>query len=147
MNLTALPITDPLVPNPPRLAQPPSRGSFMRQLIESRPLRSRASERSRLDAYLAVLARVVEDRVIDAEEEVTLSRLVSGLELSAVDIERAHRNYLEALVVAVGTAGAVTDRERNELGEIAALLSVPDSELASMCRPARSPPRAKAAML
>ena len=73
-------------------------------------------------AYLALIDRVLEDRIIDSREEVTLMDAATNLELSRTQVATAHAQYLHSLVVAALADGQVTDSERRDLHRVASLL-------------------------
>ena len=81
-----------------------------------------------LDSYLAVLDRVLEDRIIDDDEIAELCALASELGLSQDGAIRAHRNYLLHLATAAWRDRVITDLEHSDLLEVARLLGVPDSD-------------------
>jgi DNA polymerase III subunit epsilon len=93
--------------------------------ITSRLPRAHSDE---LDSYLAILERVLEDRVISADEEAELASLAGELGLSAEAAGHAHRDYLGHVAAAAWSDKHVTDAERADLLEVANLLNVPDHE-------------------
>ena len=81
-----------------------------------------------LDSYLAVLDRVLEDRIIDDDEIAELSALASDLGLTQDGAIRAHRNYLLHLATAAWRDRVITDLEHSDLLEVARLLGVSDGD-------------------
>jgi DNA polymerase III subunit epsilon len=81
-----------------------------------------------LDAYLGVLDRVLEDRIISDSEVAALSGLAAELGLTRDAAERAHRLYLQHVAAAAWRDRVVTAAERSDLLEVARLLGVAGSE-------------------
>jgi len=81
-----------------------------------------------LDSYLAVLDRVLEDRIIDADEVAELSELAAELGLTQDGAIQAHRDYLLHLATAAWRDRIITDLEHADLLEVARLLGVPPAE-------------------
>lgn len=73
-------------------------------------------------AYLALLDRVLEDRVIDQSEEVILVDAADNWHLTATQVQAAHAQYLQNLSVAALADGVITDTERRDLHQVARLL-------------------------
>jgi DNA polymerase-3 subunit epsilon len=73
-------------------------------------------------AYMALIDRVLEDRLIDANEEITLVDAAQNLQLSRSQLEAAHAQYLHSIVVAALSDGRVTESERRDLHLVAGLL-------------------------
>jgi DNA polymerase III subunit epsilon len=84
-----------------------------------------------LDAYLAMLDRVLEDRIIGDDETAELSALAAELGLTRDGAVRAHRDYLVHVATAAWRDRIITDLEHADLLEVARLLGVaPDDALA-----------------
>jgi len=81
-----------------------------------------------IDTYLGVLDRVLEDRLVSADELLTLSGLAAELGLRHDTAQRAHRQYLQHLAAAAWRDGHVTDAERADFLDVALLLDVPPGE-------------------
>jgi DNA polymerase-3 subunit epsilon len=81
-----------------------------------------------LDSYLAVLDRVLEDRIIDHDEVVELTALASELGLTQDGAIQAHREYLLHLATAAWRDRVITDLEHADLLRVARLLGVPDGD-------------------
>lgn len=100
-----------------------------------------------LDAYLAVLDRVLEDRIVSEDEAASLPELATELGLTHETAHRAHREYLRQVCVAAWRDGLVTDAERADLLDVAQMLGVPAQEALTILddtrhapeRPARHP--------
>lgn len=80
-------------------------------------------------AYMALIDRVLEDRVIDDQEEDALVDAAMYWKLSAEQIDDAHNQYLQNAVVQALADGVVTNSERKDLHRVAALLGKDDSTL------------------
>src|SRR5262249_16015567 len=61
-----------------------------------------------LDAYLAVLDQVLEDRIVSEDEAATLPELATELGLTRETAHRSHREYLRQVCVAAWRDGLVT---------------------------------------
>lgn len=83
-------------------------------------------------AYLALIDRVLEDRIIDESEENALVDAAINLGLSAEKVDAAHRQYLQSLAVLAIADGVVTESERNDLHLVAKMLGQDDSSLDQM---------------
>lgn len=131
----------PAVPQRPRSRVRSSmghrRGAFMSRLVAARSDGSRHDGCEDLDTYLELLDRVLRDRMIDLAERETPSRVVAEWNLNGVDLERAHRTYLEGLAAAAWSDGTVTDTEREDLERVADLVAIPRDELSALARPGR----------
>jgi DNA polymerase III subunit epsilon len=85
-----------------------------------------------LDAYLAVLDRVLEDRIITDEEIAELSILATDLGLTRDGAVRAHHDYLRHVAIAAWRDRIVTELEHSDLLEVARLLGVAREEALSI---------------
>jgi DNA polymerase-3 subunit epsilon len=83
-------------------------------------------------AYLALLDRVLEDRVIDQQEECLLIQAADNWQLTSPQIRAAHAQYLQNLSVVALADGIITDAERSELHLVAQLLGQDCSQLDAM---------------
>jgi DNA polymerase III subunit epsilon len=79
-------------------------------------------ESSNALAYMALLDRVLEDRVIDADEGQTLLDAAVEWQLSLPQIDGIHRQYIESLVVRALADCVITESERRDLSLVAKLL-------------------------
>jgi DNA polymerase-3 subunit epsilon len=84
------------------------------------------------DTYLGVLDRILEDRIISADELLTLSSLAAELGLKHDTAQHAHRQYLHHVAAAAWADGHITDTERADLLRVAHLLDVPADEALSI---------------
>ncbi len=73
-------------------------------------------------AYGALLDRALEDRLVDDSEADALVEMATRWGLNEDQIEHAHRNYLNQLVIAALADGTVTETERRDLKLVARLL-------------------------
>jgi len=92
-----------------------------------------------VDAYLAVLDRVLEDRIITDEEAAELSALAAELGLTRDSAIRAHREYLIQVATAAWRDRKITDTERRDLCEVAGLLGVPADDALAVLDQTRDP--------
>lgn len=118
-----------------------------RQLARSRPIESRLQEAAKrvcgatiggpvssetIDAYLSILDRVLEDRVVDQNEVQELLRFATECGMPAESLDGVHRNYVQALVTHVLKDGAVSDAERRDLARVTGLLGI-ENEFIDSC--------------
>lgn len=89
-----------------------------------------------IEAYLAVLDAVLEDRVITPEETGQLIELAAQLGITHGSALRAHREYIAHVCAAAWRDGTVTDSEHADLLEVARLLDVPAAEAEAILREA-----------
>lgn len=87
------------------------------------------AETPNLLAYLALIDRVLEDRAIDENEENAIVDAALNWQLSAAQLDLAHRQYIQNLAVHALADGVVTDSERRDLHLVAKLLGQNDSLL------------------
>lgn len=80
-------------------------------------------------AYMVLIDRILEDRVIDQSEEEVLVDAVTNWGLSSRQLADAHTNYIHNLAVSALADGIVTDRERRDLHLVARLLGQNESTL------------------
>ena len=93
--------------------------------LNSRALANAASD-SRVDEYLLVLDRVLEDRAVDQSEVDDLATIALECGILSEDIQGLHSRYVASLVSLVLADGVVTDDERRDLDRVAGLLGVGD---------------------
>jgi len=93
------------------------------------------------DSYLGVLDRVLEDRIISADELATLSGLAAELGLKHDTAHRAHRQYLQHVAAAAWHDGHITDAEQADLLNVAHLLDVPPGEALTILHDTRHTPQ------
>jgi DNA polymerase-3 subunit epsilon len=94
-----------------------------------------------IDAYLGVLDRVLEDRIVTGDELAGLTALALDLGLTRDAAGQAHRQYLKHVSAAAWQDSQVTDAERADLLEVARLLSVPAREALAILQDTRDTPR------
>ena len=105
---------------------------FLGRLVQQLP---RAGTGTSVEAYLAALDSVLEDRRVTATEAESLRDLAVSLGVGADTLIAAHQMYLRALAVTAWADGVISDAEYADLGEVARLLGLPatavDTELAA----------------
>jgi DNA polymerase-3 subunit epsilon len=82
-----------------------------------------------LIAYLALIDRILEDRMIDAGEENTIVDAAVNWGISARQLDSAHRQYMESLIFHVLADGIVSESERGDLHAVARLLGQDANQL------------------
>lgn len=82
-----------------------------------------------LIAYLALIDRILEDRIIDEREENAIVDAALNWKISAEQLDSAHRQYMESLVFHVLADGVVSDSERRDLHAVARLLGQDTNQL------------------
>ncbi len=87
-------------------------------------------------AYQVLLERILEDRLIDANEEDTLVQAAVEWNLSAAQLQTAHQQFLQQLAVAALADGVVTDTERRDLHHVARLLGEDTTRLDTLLQTA-----------
>lgn len=80
-------------------------------------------------AYMTLVDRVLEDRMIDESEETALVDAALGWQLSGPQLETAHKQYIHSLAVVALADGVVTASERRDLHRVSKLLGQDDSTL------------------
>lgn len=73
-------------------------------------------------AYMVLIDRILEDRVINRDEENVLVDAISSWGLSNAQLAAAHTSYLQKLAVAALADGFVSETERRDLHLVARLL-------------------------
>jgi DNA polymerase-3 subunit epsilon len=102
------------------------------QRIASRVHHDTDGDQADILAYMTLIDRILEDRVIDDEEEQTLVDAATNWNLSTERIEAAHRDYLHSLAIAALADGVVTESELRDLHDVARLLGQDREELNEM---------------
>src|SRR5690606_5459461 len=102
------------------------------QRIASRSAHDIDASPPNLLTYLGLLDRVLEDRIVVAEEEELLLTTVERLGLSKAQVEAAHASYLWHLAALALADGQVSERERADLEVVAHLLGIDHSTLDSL---------------
>jgi DNA polymerase-3 subunit epsilon len=88
-------------------------------------------------SYLALLDKVLEDRLVSADEADALMGVANDWGLSGEEVCSAHRTYLGELAHAALADGVVTEFERRDLLEVARLLGFDSRTLDSVLAAAR----------
>lgn len=78
-----------------------------------------------IEAYLDVLEHAMLDRYLSAHEEKALIEVALSLGLQRDQLTAVHATYLDALAAAALEDGIVTEAERQELDQVAAMLGLP----------------------
>lgn len=102
------------------------------QRLASRIRHDLDAEEPELLAYLALLDRVLEDRVIDDAEGEAIIEAAEQWGLTLPQIGTANRQYLQNLAFHALADGVVTDAERRDLHLVARLLGQGEASLGSM---------------
>lgn len=90
--------------------------------------------------YLALLDRVLLDRVVSASEASALEALAQGLGLTPEDVRLAHRAYFDGLVATAWEDHILTDAEFAEIRSIGDLLSIDEDVVVSSLAEAPATP-------
>lgn len=89
-------------------------------------------------AYMSLIDRFLEDRVIDASEENVLVDAATHWKLSQAQLQSAHTHYLHNLAIVALADGIVTESERKDLFQVAKLLGQDAGSLESVIELASS---------
>lgn len=109
--------------------------TFLKRLLGRRHgHRSSDAADGAIIAYRALLDRALEDRLIDDTEADALVEMATTWGLNEDQIERAHRNYLNELIVTALADGSVTETERRDLKLVARLLGQAKHDLDEILR-------------
>lgn len=100
--------------------------AFLARLIDRLP---RVAQPPRADDYLAVLDRALLDRVLSASEQEALIEVATVLDLTYSDALELHRDYLSALAEVALSDGVVSDDERLDMHNVAALLGLTEHDV------------------
>jgi DNA polymerase-3 subunit epsilon len=100
--------------------------SFIAKLVASLP--SVAGTDPRLDRYLALLDRVLEDRLVTADEAGMLFHLALELGISQEQAREAHLRYVRDLMAVALADGVITEREEEDLRDVNRLFSIPEAK-------------------
>ena len=95
------------------------KGAYIRSLLERLPSSIADTE---VRAYMDLLDRVLEDRKVSADEADTLCKVAREWNISREIAEKAHREYLNNMVLLALADGVITDSEMRDLIEVAFLL-------------------------
>jgi DNA polymerase III epsilon subunit family exonuclease len=93
-----------------------------------------------MSAYLGLLDKVLEDRLVSDTEAEALLAFAKEYGLSGEQVVAAHRSYLEDLAQAALADGVVTESEERDLLEVTKLLGFDGQTLASVLDEARRKP-------
>lgn len=120
-----------------RVARQPRPAPVFLQRLAARGAHDTEAASPHLMTYLALLDRVLEDRVIDEDEEAVLLETIDHLGLSAADVSAAHERYLEQLAALALADDVVTDAERRDLETVCNLLGRDIKELDALLQRTR----------
>jgi DNA polymerase-3 subunit epsilon len=112
------------------------RGHFLSRIAAS----CEAVGDAAIDSYLAVLDKVLLDRLVSDTEADQIVELAMQFSLSQDAIRMANQRYLECLARAAWADGVVTEEERGDLESVAALLGLPSSAVSEAVRAAAPGP-------
>jgi DNA polymerase-3 subunit epsilon len=98
---------------------------------------------SETEPYLALLDRVLEDRLVTDDEVTELTSVALSYGLSVEEAEQAHQQYLGHLAGVVWNDGVVTDQERADFNAVAHLLLIPSDEAERILEGGRAQPAAR----
>jgi DNA polymerase-3 subunit epsilon len=122
----------------PRRTPCVSRDHAQKKLCEAPSFLQRILSKNRHDAdatlpdvvaYLALVDRILEDRVINVDEESILVDAVTNWGLSIQQVTDAHQSYIHNLAIHALADGVVTDAERADLYRVARLLGYEEGAL------------------
>lgn len=111
-----------------------SAGTYIERLVESLP--RRADGDPKLDEYLALLDRVLEDRVVTVEEANLLLSEALELGISGEGAREAHLVYMRDLIALATADGVITRSEERDLRSVGDLLAIPKGKLEEMIQEA-----------
>ncbi len=117
-----------------------SRGRLVR-LFERLPARNDTNYAC--DAYLQVLERALQDRRISDDELTALCEAAEALDMDQEEIRAAHRTFLGDLVRVAMLDQVMTETEKRDIEEVAALLGVPAADYQALMREALDTPPAE----
>jgi DNA polymerase-3 subunit epsilon len=98
--------------------------SYISQILERLPINSESPSTA---AYMDLLELVLEDRRVSPEEAFALHEVATEYGLSQASAQEAHFQYLRSLVRVAYADGYLSEAERLDLSEVAALLGCQDS--------------------
>lgn len=100
--------------------------SYISRLVARLPVTTETSER--MDEYLALLDRVLEDRRVTPDEAEELESLSQEAGLSRGQVVSAHRAYMRDLLSVAWADEIITDAEQRDLEDVRRLLGIYFSE-------------------
>jgi len=99
---------------------------FLARLVEHLPNASSSWEQ---EQYLALLDRALLDRVLAVREHDALAAVATELGIDRTTALALHHGYLGALAAVAWADGVITDAERSDLHQVAALLDLAPGEV------------------
>lgn len=120
--------------------------SYLQRLlaVANRKDTLQTGESDRLRDYVALLDRILEDRLVDTTEADALIERAEDYELSCQEIVAAHQRYFDALCACALSDGALSSAERSDLEMVARMLGIENLPAALMRTGDRRKPRADA---
>jgi DNA polymerase-3 subunit epsilon len=98
--------------------------SYISRIVERLPINSASPSTA---AYMDLLERVLEDRYVSPEEASALYEVATEYGLTQASAHEAHFQYMRSLVRVAYADGHLSEAERLDLSEVAALLGCHDS--------------------
>lgn len=80
----------------------------------------------KIQSYISLLDRVLEDRIIEDWEATALIELAKQIGIDKTHIEKVHREYLKYLIMVAFSDGHLTEVERDDICRVANLLGLND---------------------
>jgi DNA polymerase-3 subunit epsilon len=111
--------------------RPPRRETYVGLLLDRLPSTSRSLDGAEA-AYLELLIRVLEDRVLTPGETDGLGELAESWRIGRDKCVALHHRFLESIVAEARRDGVVTDAERADLDDVAAVLAIEPATLTAM---------------
>jgi DNA polymerase-3 subunit epsilon len=102
------------------------KGSYIRSLLERLPS---SNTDSAVMVYMELLDRVLEDRKVTTEETEALYKVAREWGISREKADKAHRVYLDNMIIVALADDVITESEMRDLREIAFLLGFDDETL------------------
>lgn len=100
--------------------------NYIDKLVASLPVVTTGDRN--LDRYHSLLDRVLEDRIVTADEAAMLSSLARENGISQGQARDVHLKYAHDLVLVAIADGTITEKEEEDLRQVARILSIPDSK-------------------
>lgn len=113
--------------------------NYIARLVASLPVVTGA--RRDLNEYYALLDRILEDRIVTADEAGALAGLARDAGISKMQAESAHFRYMRDLVLVALADDVITEKEEEDLRRVARLLSISNSKFEDILSEARTAPK------
>lgn len=106
---------------------------FLRSVLSQRPAQTGVTSTPEQErAYIDLLDRAMEDRLVGESERDALLETAAEWGLSREDVYRIHRNYLTSTVAHAFADGDLSDGERSDIDLVGRLLGLGDDEVQRM---------------